>query len=420
MSKLLFVWPMLFISVTSFAKMKNAANNTEKKIKPTVADGVLKKDCPRSIQILKTQHLPEGKDFCDLWVEQTNLNDDYLVNYGISEDAVSRIANVMGPRFINPTDWEKSSAKDPRTLYKTTGKSDDQAWKSWMKGALFVKERKDKDIGMNFILSLHAATMDNLIKNPGNLRKTQVYGTQTYEAYALSQEEISQMLNNTYSIFSKDYKLNISKLITWEGKFCADHLGGSNSKVDMFSDRVNIQTPLHIENLFGLTAEEKNNLSNKKYDVVTGTFSTTKRTNVQCGMIRYADTALVDSLVKYFIDMINDDLSLIFSEDVSEDKRPDFLEFLSKVQRFYVSIHPFTDGNGRTSRLLMDKFVEQINLLPPILNDHNNDLSSSDKQWAKVIGQGLVRSISEAKKCIGNLATKKSAAKINGCFVIAK
>lgn len=53
-----------------------------------------------------------------------------------------------------------------------------------------------------------------------------------------------------------------------------------------------------------------------------------------------------------------------------EDKELNPVIFASQIYQQFVSLHPFENGNGRISRLLMDYVLERFNLPPPILEEN--------------------------------------------------
>lgn len=60
----------------------------------------------------------------------------------------------------------------------------------------------------------------------------------------------------------------------------------------------------------------------------------------------------------------------------------------AELQQRFVSIHPYGDCNGRTSRLLMNWSLEHNGLSPSVLPDFNKDILSSTDQWTDAVRAG--------------------------------
>ena len=65
-------------------------------------------------------------------------------------------------------------------------------------------------------------------------------------------------------------------------------------------------------------------------------------------------------------------------------------ELAATAQRRLVSIHPFCDGNGRVSRLVMDDALQRAGLPPALLADPNVDFMVSKKDWIEQVRAGVV------------------------------
>gem|GEM_PF-2782722 len=67
-----------------------------------------------------------------------------------------------------------------------------------------------------------------------------------------------------------------------------------------------------------------------------------------------------------------------------EDKKNsmDPVELAAKFQQSFISIHPFVDGNGRTSRFLMDRILAEHSLPPSIIDDQNDDIFKTSEYFS--------------------------------------
>ncbi|HVK60857.1 MAG TPA: Fic family protein [Bdellovibrionales bacterium] len=64
-----------------------------------------------------------------------------------------------------------------------------------------------------------------------------------------------------------------------------------------------------------------------------------------------------------------------------------------EFQRAFVSIHPFVDGNGRVSRLLMDRILLEYGLPPALLLKHDMDLTAPLDAYEAAVRFGVADSV---------------------------
>lgn len=69
----------------------------------------------------------------------------------------------------------------------------------------------------------------------------------------------------------------------------------------------------------------------------------------------------------------------------------DPVKLAANFQQRLVAIHPFLDGNGRTSRLLMDRILKEFGLSPAVFTDMNADLFSTPDEWEALVRAGIAR-----------------------------
>lgn len=111
------------------------------------------------------------------------------------------------------------------------------------------------------------------------------------------------------------------------------------------------------------------------------------RMNARRGIILYRPAkdvpAAIDGLVTWF-----------------EENRQhlDPIVLAAEFQRRFVSIHPFVDGNGRTSRLLMDRILQEFNLPSPLIERFNDDIYETSEGWTQEIRIGIRRFLKETRK----------------------
>lgn len=68
-----------------------------------------------------------------------------------------------------------------------------------------------------------------------------------------------------------------------------------------------------------------------------------------------------------------------------------------EFQRSFISIHPYVDGNGRASRLIMDRILMEHGLPPALILDHNMDLYSNIDAYEALVRMGVADSINLLK-----------------------
>lgn len=77
----------------------------------------------------------------------------------------------------------------------------------------------------------------------------------------------------------------------------------------------------------------------------------------------------------------------------SAEKLDDFADLVAEFQRDLVSIHPLSNGNGRSTRMLaLDYALRREGLPPATILDTNLDLYSSLDQWQSAVREGILAS----------------------------
>jgi hypothetical protein len=122
----------------------------------------------------------------------------------------------------------------------------------------------------------------------------------------------------------------------------------------------------------------------------------------QCGYIVYAEPRDVRAQLEQWVAFVNKSLPAM----------QDPVLFAAQAQRWFIAIHPFASGNGRVSRFVMDYIFESLGLPAPILADMNNDIYTTEQQWADEVGHGLIRAVRAGESCINR-------PNIRGCKVIS-
>lgn len=75
----------------------------------------------------------------------------------------------------------------------------------------------------------------------------------------------------------------------------------------------------------------------------------------------------------------------------------DPIELAATFQHALISLHPFVDGNGRTSMLLMNRLLREFKLPPMILSNAEFDLYLPPQAWAAEVRKGVQEFLDLAK-----------------------
>lgn len=303
----------------------------------------------------------------------------HLQAEGISEPR--RIGNLMAPRFINLPDW---NAK--RTIAPTSATSiyapAPVTWVDWEAGAQIIDERARKNLGshsftplvIDDLLRLHRSALKDVLVDAGHLRKSLEVGRMISKASSMTESQVQGVLSLPY--------LNATtagKLVAYKPVDCLQDQSAEFQK--RFSDDYTAGRLMNIRAWSEID-------SRKFYDDGKGQ----KR---QCGFIQYAAVEEVQPQLDRWLETVNSATQSWNANGISGDP----IALAAMAQQWLVSIHPFTDGNGRTSRFAMDLILESLGLPAPVLAEMNDDLYSTPQQWRAAVGNGIERAVFAAESC---------------------
>ena len=75
------------------------------------------------------------------------------------------------------------------------------------------------------------------------------------------------------------------------------------------------------------------------------------------------------------------------------------LELVADTQRWFVSIHPFGDGNGRTSRFIQDRLLAELDLPYPASGDLQQDLYTPKMKYREAMRKAEYRALEILETC---------------------
>ena len=129
-----------------------------------------------------------------------------------------------------------------------------------------------------------------------------------------------------------------------------------------------------------------------------------------CGYFVYPDIAEVQPQLESLFKDVNHRVDMFtigrtFAWQTAQNLGPqafrteDPVLIAARAQRWFVSIHPFGGGNGRTSRFFMDYISESLGLPAATLTDMNQDIIVPEREWAAQIGIGMERVVRILEDC---------------------
>jgi len=336
-------------------------------------------DCDESVKTLKTQHAP-GLSLCEIQ-DRFKSAISKLKAKGIENP--TQIGNVHAPRFISIDDWRSYLAKNGDSKFaawKVYDPSPD-TWGNWVKGVLFSQQAELTQILLtgtsndllDWLLKLHILEVDKILdaEHVGRWRTyvieyIPVHGVR--EAYTV--DEIDRINHAPYFSSKTGEPLVIYKPVV-----CKD-LPATAQKIDELRFKLNSSDP--------------------------------KEPVKACGDLTMApQEEVMDQMQKWAAYFLNGYRML-----VQNPSQIDILSFVSHAQQWFVLVHPFTDGNGRTSRLMMDVVFTRFGLPSIVLDDMNRDFFASADEWAEAVGKGMLNTVQALESCAQNPARL-------GCEVIS-
>ncbi|MGM9512973.1 eCIS core domain-containing protein [Roseateles sp. DB2] len=105
--------------------------------------------------------------------------------------------------------------------------------------------------------------------------------------------------------------------------------------------------------------------------------------------IHYTPGAEVAAGMQSFLTWYTPKFTSIAAIGDANRRRDQAIKFAANAQKKFVSLHPFHDGNGRMSRLVMDHALGSFQIAPALLADTNADTTTPDAQWETAVDQGV-------------------------------
>jgi len=285
---------------------------------------------------------------------------------------------VLAPRFINLPVWttQRQAAKfSPLMIYKPAP----QTWQMWENGAALLAKAVSQNqqtqsiapITLEWIRSLHFAATNGLVQGSGSFRTHNILGGMNSVEYAISKQHQAQLLIGGGYHRPTDPQ---SPVFKWTPTTCST-IEGELVDID-------------INKFFFMPSGEPK----------------------QCGFVTYLDYNEIPSALLQWATSINQATQAWRTHPTAAE---DPLLVAARAQRWFVSIHPFNDGNGRISRYIMDLLITSLGLPAPLLANMDHDIYTPESKWADEIANGIMKTIRVMERCAVN-------SKIDGCNVVSE
>jgi hypothetical protein len=125
------------------------------------------------------------------------------------------------------------------------------------------------------------------------------------------------------------------------------------------------------------------------------------------GQIWYLASSKVNKEMERWLEHFNTYYQKFINGEAS-DLTP--LEFIVDSQRWFLAIHPFGDGNGRTSRFLQDFLLKKLGL--PYMPTGRLSMLSTRATYLKDSYNEMVKSVNYLNTCLDNFENRKTNSRV--------
>ncbi len=352
--------------------------------------------------------------------ETSKINKDYLFRYNFKfiEDIISsdlrdfsfkdfkksKIDNlyresIVSRRFINTPDWEKKISEvkgaSPKDVY------DLKAWKSWSEVTKSIQNKND------------LFSIEELAKWKGKAISETVFSM-----FRKGKSQYGKLHNMSFDrqlkekhIYAKQNIFQRSDLkLKWKPTLCQENINKENVGHDLRRDNAECADLYHDYQRSLLTSTndyDKNQLKNlmegiekgrlfnndifnfEAYysqcwpvDINQSPFAKQESEDLKCGIFYYPDYQLIPNAIEEVIVKANTLLKSAPHQN-SDLLIESYVMDAVKIQRQFIALHPFQDGNGRTSRWIFDHLLSHVDLYPLNLVNMNFDMSLTLSEYKR-------------------------------------
>lgn len=338
--------------------------------------------CPEYLRRLPTRHLGSFS-ICNVYERYQQLREQWQQQ---NQSDSQQIVGLLAPRFINHADWMHANAKgnfNPRTIYNPQPRT----WERWDIAASLILQQAHSNINSqniapiapSFIAELHSLALMGLSSEAGSFRKGNELGLILDRTKGLKDDQILKLL--AFNSMPTGIRPAGTPLLKWQTTICWEE------QTPEIRGQINEKNRLH--QVWFNPKEWPAPSSNQNY--------LNPQIQIQhCGYISYPAADSINPELQRWSETLQSHTAHWYIGDFKEDP----IYTIGQTQSWLVKIHPFVDGNGRISRLIMDLLLESLELPTPLLSDMDNDLYLSESEWATEIGAGILRHLDVLEDCL--------------------
>jgi len=347
--------------------------------------------CPSTLQHLQTSHLG-NTTLCEVY-DRYHKALSSLARQGVSP--AERMSDLLAPRLIDMQTWiEKRQALNfnPWIVYDPMP----YTWEEWQEGAYIVdtqaqenfEKQNLKPMDLSWLLQIQDSTMVNFIAAPGEFRHGNEAGKALTRKTSVTQAQVEGMR----SVFYPSLLSAGKPILSWHPVLCYE---------DMSAD---------FQNTYGPDMMNMKILNLTQWVPIPPTeYYKSGEESRQCGYLLYADPHEVKQQLNLWVQDLNEQIMTWSMPQAQGDP----ILVAARAERWLIAIHPFSKGNGRMSRFVMEYVLESLGLPPPLLQSMDDDVYSSESQWADEVGRGLLSSVKIVEQCALDPKTP-------GCNIVPK
>lgn len=303
-------------------------------------------------------------------------------------------AKIFGD-FLN----SKTPNFDFRNLYSRPGEPNGQVFDNFVEARTSLLS-KQHEINADLLRDIHRIVMKNGIENVqpsqlGQLRDGHWIGNARGNT-ALKASEVTAVKENPYLTFTFEKQINSrldedywKSLSVW---------GISNEYHQRFEPELLSEGKINYPNIRTSKQETIDLIKNQYPDLfnkITNLRSRISRgENLQYSKgseLSNTEVLFTQALTEQRINQFNIDRQALGQIKIGQNEKS-YISLVADLQRDLVAIHPVLNGNGRTTRLLMNYLLQSEGLPSSRIHDPFVDIQVSKEEWREIVYRGVINS----------------------------